>query len=134
MARSARVTAGAEALRQADQDRLPVAFDRGRNERGEIGDRAGHPVGFFSDEMDMDFVGGRNRPGIISGPDRNHHGADRRAADMQRYRGFVSWRRSGRENAAHVSPPGSAAPETEPLGQRRMPHRTQRALVPGFLC
>ena len=70
MARSARVTAGTVALWQADQDRLPGALDRGRNECGEIGDRAGHPVSFFSDEMDMDFVGGRNGPGIASGPDR----------------------------------------------------------------
>jgi hypothetical protein len=129
MARSARVTAFTIALRQADQDWHPVALDR--DERGEIGDCAGQSFGFVADEMDMDFVGGRNGPGIASGPDRYHHGAARRAADMQRYRSFVGWRRLGRENAAHISPPGSAAPETEPLGERRMPHRTQRAFVPG---
>ncbi|HEY8268975.1 MAG TPA: hypothetical protein VIG34_09975 [Xanthobacteraceae bacterium] len=120
-------------MRQADQDRLPVALDRGRNERGEIGDRAGEPIGFVADEMEMDFVGGRNGSGIASGPDRYDHGAIWRAADMQRYRGFVSWRRLGRENAAHVTPPGSAAPETEPLGERWLPHRMQRALVPGVV-
>lgn len=127
------MTAGVDALRQADQDRLPVALDRGRDERGEIGDRAGQPIGFVPDEMDMDFVGGRNGPGIASSPDRHDHGSARCAADMQRHRGFVGWRRLGRENAAHVTPPGSAAPETEPLGQRRMPHRTQWAFVPGFV-
>jgi hypothetical protein len=95
MARSARVTAGADALRQSDQDQLPVILDRRRDEPGEIGERAGEPIGFVADQMDMDFVGGRNGPGIASGPDRDDHGAARRAADMQRHRGFVGWRHWG---------------------------------------
>jgi len=127
------VTARPDALRQADQDRLPVALDRGSDERGEIGDRPRQSLGFVPDEMDMDFIGGWNGPGIASGPDRNDHGAARRAADMQRHRGFIGWRGLGRENTAHVSPPGSAAPETEPLRERRMPYRTQRAFVPGLV-
>jgi hypothetical protein len=120
-------------LRQADRDQLPVARDRRRNERCEIGDRAGQPIGFVPDEMDMDFIGGWNGPGIASGPDRDDYRTARRAADMQRHRGFVGWRRLGRENAAHVTPPGSAAPETESLGERQMPHRTQWAFIPGLV-
>ena len=131
MARRARVTTLTIALWQADQDRLPVALDR--DECGEIGERPRQSLGFVPDEMDMNFIGGRNGPGIASGSDRYDHGATRCAADMQRHRGFVGWRRLGRENAAHVTPPGSAAPEMEPLGQRRMPHRTQRAFVPGLV-
>lgn len=92
MAGSARVTAGADALRQTDQNQLPVALDRGCDEPGEIGEGPHQSLGFVPDEMDMDFVGGWNGPGIASGPDRYDHGAARRAADMQRHRSFVSWR------------------------------------------
>jgi hypothetical protein len=120
------------ALRQVNQDRLPVALDRGRDERGEIGERPRQSLGFIPSEMDMDFVSGWNGPGVASRPDRYDYGSTRCAADMQRHRGLVGRRRMGRENAAHVTPPGSAAPEAEPLGQRRMPHRTQRAFVPGL--
>jgi hypothetical protein len=79
------VTARADALRQADQDQLPVGLDRGCYKPGEIGDRPRQSLGFIPDEMDMDFIGGWNGPGIAFGPNRYDHGAARCAADMQRH-------------------------------------------------